>query len=244
MAATIIFPFDDLSPLSSIWRVEHEPRFIPFQEPRTTACAVKILPLTTSTPIQRIAHEIIVIDRHNAGGVNELIGLEATDSYAAIITPFANGGTLGGYLPTLLKLKQEILNNNDSLSVGERRMKYLHHIRSIVVGLFHRIQQSLSAKVLHRDLRLENVVVIEKVAPTRSECVDINDANEPGDISPSLAVELIDYGHATREDFSLHSSDEETQRYFYCVNAPEVISDRPYTAASEIWSFGMILLSL
>jgi serine/threonine protein kinase len=56
-------------------------------------------------------------------------------------------------------------------------------------------------------------------------------------------VEIIDWGLATREDLSSTSNDNDTQ-YLYCVKAPEVMNGGEYTFASEMWSFGMILLSL
>jgi hypothetical protein len=190
------------------------------------SCAVKIIPLTSTTTIEKIAHEITVIDRWI--GVNELIGLEATAGHVAIITPFANGGTLEDYLPTLLIMKHDIMdNNNENDTMHQRHIKYLHHICPIVCGLFNRLIHQHKEHILHRDLRLSNIV--------------FNDVSEIDEY-----VHIIDYGHATHTDSS--RLDEDKQRsedpYFYCVNAPEVVDGEPYTFASEMWSFGMILLSL
>jgi hypothetical protein len=189
------------------------------------SCAVKIIPLTLTTTIEKVAHEIAVIDRWY--GVNELIGLESTAEYVAIITPFAAGGTLEDYLPTLLVKKNDIINNKkeNTLKIDPRHIKYFRHIYRIVNGLFERVIHHSVCKVLHRDLRLSNIVF---------------------NVSDPDYVHIIDYGHATHTYSS--GLDEDKQRiedpYFYCVNAPEVLNGEPYTFASEMWSFGMILLSL
>jgi hypothetical protein len=194
------------------------------------SCAVKIIPLTETTTIEKVAREITIIDRLTFPGVNQLIGLEANAEYVAIITPFANGGTLEDYLPTLLKEKHDIINNNenDTLTIDQRRIKYLHHIHPIVDRLFDRLIHHSDRRVLHRDLRLSNIVF-----------------NSVSEIDPKY-VHIIDYGHATRVGRS--GLDEDKQRsddpYLYCVNAPEVVNGGKYTFASEMWSFGMILLSL
>jgi hypothetical protein len=189
--------------------------------------AVKIIPLTSTTTIEKIAHEILVVDRWSPNqGVHRLIGLEANDVYVAIITPFAEGGTLEEHLPRLMELKHTILNNNDSLTIDERCIKYLKDIRPIVDGLFFRFMSHRD--VLHRDLRLSNIVLTKK------------------DDLKSDDVRLIDYGLATRVGLSSHASEDKQRSdpYFYCVNAPEVFSGGEYTFESEMWSFGMILLSL
>jgi serine/threonine protein kinase len=189
--------------------------------------AVKIIPLTPPTTLEKVAQEIAVIERWI--GVNELIGLEATEAYVAIITPFANGGTLEDYLPTLLEQKHDIINNNNEneLTTDQRHSKYLGHMYPILRGLFDRLIHHSDDSVLHRDLRLSNIVF-----------------NSNSEIDEY--VQIIDNGHATRTDSSRLNEDKQRNEdsYFYCVNAPEVNDGKPYTFASEMWSFGMILLSL
>jgi serine/threonine protein kinase len=51
------------------------------------------------------------------------------------------------------------------------------------------------------------------------------------------SVVLIDYGLATRMERPSNSA-------LYCVNAPEVIAGQEYSMASEMWSLGIVLLSL
>jgi hypothetical protein len=167
------------------------------------SCAVKIIPLTTSTTLFKVAREIMIIDRWNFIGSNQLIGLEATAEYVAMTTPFAKDGTLEDYLPTLLKQKHDIINNNnenDIFPLAQRHIKYLHHICPIVCGLFNRLIHQHKEHILHRDLRLSNIVL-----------------NSVSKIYPEY-VNIIDYGHATQTYSS--GLDEDKQRiedpYFYC----------------------------
>jgi serine/threonine protein kinase len=55
-------------------------------------------------------------------------------------------------------------------------IKYLHHIRPIVDGLFHDLLSQYQAKILHRDLRLSNIVL-----------------NRGSRVTTLLDVEIIDY---------------------------------------------------
>jgi hypothetical protein len=71
--------------------------------------------------MEKVAHEILAIDRWDMGNANKLIGLEATDDYVAIITPFGKGGTLANYLPSLLKEKLNNLNNSDDDELTNNR---------------------------------------------------------------------------------------------------------------------------
>jgi hypothetical protein len=100
----------------------------------TLSYAVKRIQLA-STTLEKVANEITAINRwYGVGSINELHGLEATAEHVAIITPFANGGTLEDYLPTLSRKKRDILNNsNDS---------YLDEIHPLV-SAFHSVRLSI-----------------------------------------------------------------------------------------------------
>jgi hypothetical protein len=193
--------------------------------------AVKIILLTPTTTIETIANEIMVVNRRLSGSVNCLLGLSANEIDVRIITPFAQGGTLEDLLPTLREVKHLIFNNNiyDSLTIDQRRIKYLHHIHPIVEGLFERlIDQYQSHKILHRDLRSSNITLDNK---------DVS-------VMTSNDVHIIDYGHATREGLSLTLNEAKQKNDPYFYGAPEVLDGSEYTFSSEMWSFGMILLSL
>jgi hypothetical protein len=199
--------------------VEKQPKPEPFGD-SFDAYAVKIIALTPTITIETIADEIWI-----TGDSNKLIGLQANDSQVAIITPFAKGGTLEAYLPTLLIKKHDIINNSsdDELKNDQHRLQYLH---PIVMGLFHRLVSQHRSQILHRDLRLSNIVLHNVSQMSWSD------------------VEIIDWGLSTRRGLLSSTSKEAKQQNdkdFYCVNAPEVMNGEPYTFASEMWSFGMIL---
>jgi tRNA A-37 threonylcarbamoyl transferase component Bud32 len=194
--------------------------------------AVKIILLSERVTLDHIANELLVIDRRRTDSVNRLVGLSANENEVTIITEYANGGTLESYLPELLNKKQSLLNDAgySHLTIAQRQWIYLRHIGRMITSGFHQLIAHHKNQILHRDIRLSNIVLHHTLHDLRN-----------------FEVEFIDWGFATRSGLLTSSLDESKERkedpYFYAVNAPEVLDGKEYTRESEMWSFGMVLLS-
>jgi hypothetical protein len=191
--------------------------------------AVKIIPLPDNptkcrAAVESIANDIRLLEA-NASGL--MYSLSANDAEVILVTDFFAGGTLESHLPTLEYKRNEILKNEATLSINERRMMYICSILDLINCVIHIVDDLHSLGELHRDIRLSNIMF----KPPHRFAVDEDDP-----------LTLIDFGFSTRD--TLTSDDaKRTDPYFYCVNAPEVANGGVYTKASEVWSLGMILLS-
>jgi hypothetical protein len=189
--------------------------------------SVKIIPVVSDCTIAKVAQEIMMIDQQHYSMMNLLVALHANGDYVSIITPFAAAGTLEDYLPTLYTVKKFIFEDTTSrlTAVGRGKM-YLCHIRRIVLGCIRRLIYNYKKGLLHRNVRLANLVLRGLPA------------------SEDFGVDMIDYGLATStEEISIGGTDRNDPSFYY-MNAPEVTNGKGYTWVSEMWSFGMIFLSL
>lgn len=189
--------------------------------------AVKVISWTDQQQLLRIVKEVVALV-----ATSSHLQFTLNDAQVMIATKWYDGGTLEQLLPSLkmLKLKQPIPHPKPQIFYDPNwSISYPNALKQLVESLLTELMDLNESKnLLHRDLRLSNFIFH-------------NESNA------RFSLNLIDYGFAAREDKSLSFTETERSAdpYFYCVHPPEVINGTaPYSHASEVWSVGMIILSL
>lgn len=128
----------------------------------------------------------------------ELIEVIRDDEYTYIVTELLEGPELFAYV------------QKNPLSETEAR----HIFKEIVKA----VQFMHSKRIVHRDLKLENILFTHENSST---------------------LKLIDFGFATRISKRL-----DTTCYTLEYAAPEILSNKKYNEACDLWSLGVILYAL
>ena len=171
--------------------------------------------------VKRIMNEISLLKKINHPNIVKLIDLKKTKSHVYIVMEFCNGGDLSGCLKKYKAIHKR--------PFSEEIVQYL--MRQIVSGLnfLH------SNKILHRDLKLDNILVIFK-----SE----NDKNSLNMMK--AVVKIIDFGFATtlKSKNSLTYTVLGTPTYMDPQLLSNMQSKTPniqgYDDKADIWSLGTL----
>lgn len=106
----------------------------------------------------------------------------------------------------------------------------MEHVKSFAKQLLTSLQFCHSIKLIHTDLKTENVLLLD----------DAYDLDKDGErILRNTEIRLIDFGGATFDN-EHHSSMINTRQY----RSPEVILGLPWSYPSDMWSLGCILAEL
>ena len=119
----------------------------------------------------------------------------------------------------------ELLNENLYQSLQHNHLQgiSLNSINFIVKQLLQAIEQVHSLKIIHCDIKPENILVKIKLDKEKSD----------------ISIKLTDFGSACLKDINIFPK---VQSLFY--RAPEVILGIPYTQAIDIWSIGLVTVEL
>jgi hypothetical protein len=183
-------------------------------------CIIKVISFKDSPELElrQIANEIMHLN-----AVSPIYAITANDHQVHVVSKRLKGLTLEQQLPLLMIDKQRIMKTHSSPSTIS--VQWFNHLHDrIVTPLCYQFHILHQKGALHRDIRPANIII------------NLDESLE------SDRIRLIDFGHVSRTDLvsaEARSNDPD----FYMVNAPEVAAGG-YTLASEMWSIGMILLSL
>ncbi|KAL6059575.1 Tyrosine-protein kinase abl1 [Balamuthia mandrillaris] len=209
---------------STVWKGELQ-RF-----GKQQAVAVKVIheELYDETMITNFATEIEILGELNHPNIVKLIGVCGEPSHLAILLEYCPEGSLADLLVD--EKKRAKLNWQTRLKIAKDVAKgvlYLH---------------SRSPKIIHRDIKASNVLVI----------IDAKD---------NITAKITDFGLAKLKEHSFMLSPELSRATPYLplrksfiapsavcgtpgYQAPEVIRNEPYNEAADSYSFGVLLWEL
>lgn len=172
--------------------------------------------------IKRLSNEITLLKKINHPNIVRLIDLKKTKSHCYIVMEFCNGGDLSGCLK-----KYKTAHHRP---FSEQIVQYI--MRQVVSGIafLH------SNKIIHRDLKLDNILV---TFPTEKDKNSLN--------MMKATAKIIDFGFATK----LHSS---KSNLTYTVLGtpsnmdPQILQNmetrtpnqQGYDEKADIWSLGTL----
>eukprot|EP01084_Bolivina_argentea_P245935 411675_1 len=189
-------------------------------KPDNKTVAIKIIDCKklkkTTNGILRIKTEIDIQSKLNHDGIVKLfqsfVHIDKNDKSEkyVLILELCNGGTLNDYLK---KQKCGKLSESQAYNIFYQLVE--------IVRYLHQNQ------IIHRDLKLQNVLICNK----SEEIPDIN----------NIIIQLCDFGLAT----SLAVSSD---RYTWCGTpnfcAPEIANHEKHSYLVDVWSLGIILITL
>ena len=172
--------------------------------------------------IKRLSNEITLLKKINHPNIVRLIDLKKTKSHCYIVMEFCNGGDLSGCLKKYKHAHHR--------PFSEQIVQYI--MRQVVSGIafLH------SNKIIHRDLKLDNILV---TFPTENDKNSLN--------MMKATAKIIDFGFATK----LHSS---KSNLTYTVLGtpsnmdPQILQNmetrtpnqQGYDEKADIWSLGTL----
>eukprot|EP00924_Labyrinthula_sp_SR-Ha-C_P008517 snap_masked-scaffold_32-processed-gene-2.33-mRNA-1 protein AED:0.18 eAED:0.23 QI:0/-1/0/1/-1/1/1/0/348 len=115
----------------------------------------------------------------------------------------------------------------------------LAHTKMAMKQLLKAVLYLHENNVLHRDIKLENILLASPpISPYLSSTELINQSG--------LDIQLTDFGYATfyKKGEALQTSMQINPAGTYGYVAPEVLSDRIYTPACDMWGAGCVMYSL
>ncbi|KAL0212776.1 hypothetical protein RCL1_006402 [Eukaryota sp. TZLM3-RCL] len=164
--------------------------------------AVKIIKKSNEAAIASVENEVKALSLLNHSNIIKLFNVIESDDFVFLILELASGGTLSDYFTTMPS--------------DEATVRY--YFKQIVNAL----EQCHSKGIVHRDLRMENLLVDEY------GCLKMND-----------------FGHAgffKNTQWDLFSTTDAGSIYHLC---PEQCKNQPYSGRSrDMWSLGVVLYSL
>ena len=172
--------------------------------------------------VKRLSNEIMILKQINHPNIVRLIELKKTKTHCYIVTEYCNGGSLSDCLKKYIKLHRRPFPE-----------KIVQYLMKQIVDAIHYLH---SNKIIHRDLKLDNILVN----------FPNNEHKESLDMMNSI-VKIIDFGFATR----LHSS---KANLAYTVLGtpsnmePQLLSNMEtktrnlegYDEKADIWSLGTL----
>ncbi|CDH58700.1 protein kinase [Lichtheimia corymbifera JMRC:FSU:9682] len=119
----------------------------------------------------------------------------------------------------------------------------LYHIRSMGLQLLSSVAFLHRQKLIHTDIKPENMMLKDTNSKQQPLTVFDNEANQPVTVQRQVLLnadmQLIDFGSATFEN-EYHSAIVSTRHY----RAPEVILNLGWSYPCDIWSIGCVLFEL
>ena len=158
-------------------------------------------------------NEVKVLSRLRHPNIVEFIASCQISGYLCIFMEYCNAGDV----ESLIK-KQKGVNLEEDI------------VADIFVQMCHAVRYLHERRILHRDLKAQNVFLSQSPSSSSSGA------------SPRLIVKLGDFGISTvlRNTLALAKTICGTPYYF----SPELCLNRPYNNKSDIWSLGCILYEL
>jgi calcium-dependent protein kinase len=205
---------DDLTLIKAIGKGAFGEVYLTSKQGTSTKYATKKLEKTKylNNPKAKkyLDNEISILKDINHPNIIKLIDIKDTSKYCYIVTEFCNGGNLSSCL--------EKYQDKNNKAFSEEIVQYL--MKQIVDA----IRYLHKKKILHRDLKLENLMIseIEK---------DINTGEE------YFWIKIIDFG--TAKIFERKKKEKEIIGSSYYI-APEVLK-KNYNEKCDTWSVGVIL---
>jgi len=175
---------------------------------------------------KRLLNEVSILKVINHPNIVKLIESKKTRSHYYLVTEFCNGGSLSGCLRQYIKLYKRLFT--------EDIIQYL--MKQIVSAIYYLHKN----KILHRDLKLDNILVNFK-----------NDEDKNSLNMMKAEVKLIDFGFATK----LHSSQSNLTHTVLgtpCNMDPQLLKNmeehtrnvQGYDSKVDIWSLGTLCYEL
>ena len=159
--------------------------------------AIKAIPRNISS-IAELKQEVEILSDLKHMNISQYVNYYQTENYLYLVMEYCKGKQLCAKI-----IEKDKLSEDEAISIMEHLLK--------AVSYYH------SKKIIHRDLKLENVMY-----------------SEDG------VVKLIDFGLSIKLDGI--PSEELVGTAFYI--APEIIRAKIYTKASDMWSLGIIMYTL
>ncbi|KAF8800234.1 kinase-like protein [Phlegmacium glaucopus] len=199
------------------------------------------------------AHHELRLSRHIAAAKPGHLGLK---HIRTVQDSFKIQGPLGPHLCLVYQLMREPLwLLQRRMSGGVYSLDLLGYtVKFLLIGLVYLHNE---CKVIHTDLKLENVLVgLEKSLSLDDIVGDEIKSPSPGNVLPDRTIYLSqnDFGHPKstpgRPDFDaaiLVTSSQKTFNYPIqpnCYRAPEAILGAPWSYPADIWNLGAMLWDL
>jgi len=155
-----------------------------------------------------LENEIRILREIKHQSVVALLDAYESDRYICLVMELCIGGDIFDWLDT---------------------EEHLDEVRAcgIIVQIAEAVDYLHGRGVVHRDLKLENILIVKNDEAARNK---------------SICVKIADFGFAT----TIKKPDSLIQGTCGSLNyvAPEVLSGRPYTKACDYWSIGVILYAM
>lgn len=178
-----------------------------------TEVAVKEFKLSCKQMSKReqlnLGREVEIMQELNHPLLVNLVGIMMTGTMLRLVTDFCCGGHLF-----------DLLHNNDEIDLApQTQVQVLHDIADAMAFL-----HSFTPKVIHRDLKSVNVLLVEPVVSELDR----------------IRVKVCDFGRARKADAEPSTMRVGTQHWM----APEVFMGQHYDHRADVFSFGMVMFEV
>ena len=118
-----------------------------------------------------------------------------------------------------IAIVMELCDCNLLYKLKESKGFSVNEIKNILVQLNNTFKIMIDKKVIHRDIKLENILVKDGI------------------------FKLCDYGES-KQLSTLYQKKNETHAGTNLTMAPEILDDKPYDSKSDLWSLGVIIYQM
>ena len=198
--------------------------------------AIKVIPQKKLKSLKSFQKTIKLISKLNHKNLTKLEGLEKTKNNFYIGLEYSNGLNLYEYLKNYMKQ-----NNNNPLDEST--------VKQIIIQVAKGIKHLHNQNIIHRDIKLENILINYENPEYEKKINNLKDLNE---ISPLIlpldtskfTIKIADFG------FSRELNEDETCSTICGTPismAPDIIqsdAEHKYNNSVDFWSLGTVMYEL